>query len=251
MNFKYILNLKVKFKTFGDMYYDDDIFMKIYNTYKEARSIGLEKIKESMNRYRKAFNLKIDDIKINEDIFIDFRIIKITTDTNSCPYNINNNKNDKEKIKTLQNYLYSETGSIYIILDHTGYPGLVTIKEGFADDLFCPKSFEYNKKYHLDKFKIGDKVRVKVPFEKEKIYEIFDIINKDKSIYNSDDPLHFRQGYALTDIYNEYCNKYTQLHFDEDLIQSSDEEYYNFYKSWDWYDNENNILGTYGEYNKD
>lgn len=236
-NYIYILDLKIRFDIFGSMYLNDDIHNEIYYNFNEAKKNGLIYIKNSISRYKKMTGLNY--VKINENIFVDFIIIKL-----SCNY-LNKDeeliklyyKENKKYIKRkdLYNFLLSITGKEYITLDYTGYPGLCVSKEGFADDLFCSKSFDYNKKYHLNKFKIGDKVKVKVPFEGhgyEKVYEIFDIINKEKSIYDSDDPLHFRQGYALTDIRNEYCNKYVQLHFDEDLIESSDEEYDKFYKDW-------------------
>lgn len=236
MKYIYILNLKIKFDIFGDMYYEDDIYTNIFDSYQDARLNGIEKIKDAKKRWK------------NVNSIIDFEIIKVALTSNNVKYNLDDIKSIKRK--DLYNYLMSIVGKEYITLDRTGYPGIITVKEGFADNLFCPKSFDYNKKYHLDKFKIGDYVKAKVPFESavvEKIYEIFDIVNKDTTIYESNDPLHFRQGYALTDIYNEYCNKYTQLHFDEDLIKSSKEEYDNCYYSFEIYDNENNIIGKYGD----
>lgn len=233
LKYIYILNLKIKFDIFGSMFMEDDIHNEIYYDYIEAKSKASIYIKESINKYKRI--TKCTNIIFNKDIFIDYNITVV-----SCNYlnkstiellsYYNENKNSIKK-KDLYDFLLSITGKEFIRLDHKGYPGLCTVKEGFADDLFCSKSLYYNKKYHLNKFKIGDKVKVKVPFEDyEKVYEIFDIINKENSIYDSDDPLHFRQGYALTDIYNDYCNKYTQLHFDEDLIKSTDEEYNNYYK---------------------
>lgn len=255
MNYIYILNLKIRFNAFGEFYRIGDIHNKIYYDYNTARSSGLDYIKESIKRYK-----KYSDIKSTADVYkeadIDFTITKVACDNLHFVDPIGG---ESENIRAKNIIMISSKHNLYhnmmrvvgeelIVLDHTGYPGLRVFPK--ISEYCSPKSFEYGKKYHLDKFKVGDKVKVRVPFEGhgiDKVYEVAEIINKDTSIYDSENPLEFRQGYLLTDIYDDYCNKYTQLHFDEDLILSSDEEWYDFYKSWDWYEN-NEVIGTYGDY---
>ena len=72
----------------------------------------------------------------------------------------------------------------------------------------------FPEKYHVDKYKIGDKVL----YNGEE-YIIDDIINPDKSIYDSDDPLNYIYGYVLyKDEYNIIPDdKFGYYPVDEDL----------------------------------
>lgn len=248
---KYIYILDVKFQgLLENSYMYDDIFNDCYYSLDEAIEKGREMLNYSIKRTMAYMDLEYEDIL---DIIRYSFIIKQVSgdyirfdneDDLEKYYNENISKINKEN---LYDFLMS-------ILTYTEYfidiNGNITSYSLNDNEYLDFRSFEYDNKYHLNKFKVGDKIKLKYPIEghgPDKVYEIFEVMNKDIDIRNSNDPLHFRQGYALSDIYNDYNNKYSYLAFDEDLIKSSDEEYYQFYKTWDRYDNNGNIIGSFGD----
>lgn len=85
--------------------------------------------------------------------------------------------------------------------------------------------------YHVEKFNVGDIVRIKHDPHNQKYYDIFMIkykYTKDRSIYESDDPLHYREGYTLVrknDLTLSPINDYfDEFFYDEDLELVTDEE---------------------------
>lgn len=248
---KYIYIIDVKFRgIIENCYMYDDIFNDFYYSLEEAIEAGLEKLKYSMKRTIAYLDLDYEDIL--DIIDYSFIIKQVSGD-----YIRFEDKDDMEEYyfknisKINKENLYDFLMSI---LNYTEYfidlDGNITSYACDVDEHLDFRSFKYNDKYHLNKFKVGDKVKLKYPIEghgPDKVYEIFEVMNKDMDIHDSNDPLHFRQGYALCDIYNEYNNKYCYLAFDEDLIESSDKEYYEFYKTWDRYDKDGNIIGSFGD----
>lgn len=75
--------------------------------------------------------------------------------------------------------------------------------------------------YHVEKFTVGDIVKINDPHYKDQLFIIArSLIVDNRTIYNDKDPLHFREGYTLVfkdnpDILlNEFMDDYI---FDEDL----------------------------------
>lgn len=243
---KYIYILDIKFQGIVKYcYLDKDIYNNFYYSLEEAIEHGKDLLKDALKRTASYLNMDIKDIlDIVEYSFIIKQVscnyIKFNEDNEREEYYKNNISNITKE--NLYDFLLSILNYVEYTLDLDGNITYNSCNDNFYLDF---RSFKYPDKYHLNKFKIGDKVKYK--YHTEKIYEIAEILNKDSLIYNSKDPLYFRQGYILTDIYDDYCNKYSYLAFDEDLLESSDEEYYNYYKSYDWYDG-NNIIGTYDDY---
>lgn len=76
--------------------------------------------------------------------------------------------------------------------------------------------------YHVEKFNVGDTVKIlNDPYYKDESFIIKYKYSNDCSIYESDDPLHFREGYMLykKDDENKYVinDYYDDLFYDEDL----------------------------------
>ena len=231
---KFIYIVQIKFSgILSNAYLRDDIFHGIYFTYEDALRIGLDELDMALESYRRYYDLYEPDLN---NINYSFQIEKISC--NSLTDNADDDdqveetyeKTFNKNIDNLEEYLISLMGYVTYNLDIHG--NIINI-ETLLDDVY-PINFKslMNDKFHLEKFKIGDYVKLKNSFEgkPDKVYKIFNIENRDKSIYDSDDPLYFKQGYCLTDEYDEFCNNIIHLNFDEDLIESSKEEYDKYYK---------------------
>ena len=76
--------------------------------------------------------------------------------------------------------------------------------------------------YHVEKFNIGDVVKIlNDPYYKDELFIIKYKYSNNYSIYESDDPLHYREGYMLYRKDDEDCrvinDYYDDLYYDEDL----------------------------------
>ena len=252
MKYIYILDIKFQGAIIG-AYMNDDIFNEIYFSMEDAVRTGKELLTESIKRHSDFMDINYEESDINyiftvTQISCDYHNFK---DINSLEkYYYENLSNNKDNI---YDYLLSLVDKVIYYFDING--NMIRTDIPVIFDGFNIRYFDYGKKYNLNNFKPGDKVIPKSQFESynDKVYEISEVINKDTTINESDNPLYFRQGYILTDIYNDYCNKSYGLHFDEELIKISEEEYLKYYKNWDWYDsNENDwkVIGTYSDHIK-
>lgn len=227
---KYIYITNTKVKGVVETYLDSDLDTTVHFNLKDAIEYGKLVIKESLDRHLKFFDM--DEYEENNGIIsYTFKIIKVSCnylgiediDEMNKYYYDNLSKINKED---LYDFLLSVLGSVEYDLDLDGNILSTTYN---PDSYFDIRSFEYGTKYHLDKYDIGDIVKIK---GKDGIFIIYDISNIYESIYNSEDPLYFRQGYMLGNEYNENITENTLLVFDEDIIKIQD---------YDWID----ILSLY------
>lgn len=209
-------------------------FIKNFNYNKPS---GLDYIFKYREIYYSEQDM-IDDIKIQ---LIDFYEESITNEQisyedfyNSCDLSIEvavvslNHRNmttkkeyDKylEEVKTIKpedllDYLISFTDDCTLIYDHN-----LNLKETYCwlENFSLQFAFSYKalfpEKYHVEKYKNGDRVR----YNNEE-YIIYDN-RKKESIYDSTDPLNHLQGYSLftDDGYFLQDDKWCYFSVDEDL----------------------------------
>lgn len=137
-----------------------------------------------------------------------------------------------EEIKTidkseLEDYLLDCVDTCTFELDHNLNLGEtftyilddINFNNYYKQHAFSYKAL-YPEKYHVEKFKIGDKVRYH-----GETYTISDIFKPNVSIYEAEDPLNYFYGYQLTDGDGWYIpdDKWEYCPVDEDLELIEDE----------------------------
>lgn len=233
LNNKYIYLLEAygSDKSFGSFVNKNNIVIQYFSSEQEAINKGIEAIKTGVtNDY---INLgtydidELDDINIYEDLnYINytFNIYKILVNRHTFlsrkdrdEYYYNNLS--KVKKNDLYDFLLDMVGGYQITsYDIFGNIAHITIISDYRDtDILSIQSL---LNYHVEKFKLDDIVKIKKDnYYKKDLFKIIKVIKHDHSIYESKDPLHYREGYTLlnmtTDtIYNDYYDDYI---YDEDI----------------------------------
>lgn len=199
----------------------DNIDNTFYDNEIDAYEYSIKFIKESIKR---CFNIDIYDdntiiYKYSKYLKYEFKIFKILKDR--IIFNSDKEKDEyyhknKDKI-SLKELLTVLIGGVQINnYDINGnLISVDTLTDGYKK--FCFKSL---LGYHVNKFNIGDKVKVIHDYYNIKNATIVDVLRYNKTIYESDDPYHFKEGYYITwsdddIIYN--TENWEDLFYDEDL----------------------------------
>lgn len=202
-----------------DIYYTEEdlhdyLKYKLKSIHEEYQDITNSII--SYNEFYTKFNLylKVSVISLNH---------LTLTDENDY-----NNYLEKVKIidkKDLHDYLLDLVDKCEFYYDHN--LNLMETYTALMYEDYQPKNHYYKQfafsykalfpeKYHVEKFKKGDRVRIKWSGEE---YIIYDTYEHDADIYSCNDPLDYRIGYILINDYGDILNddKYSYFHIDEDL----------------------------------
>lgn len=233
----YLLVAYIRNNQYGDFIDEKNINFSYYNSEYIAIQNGIKTMKNGFKRdletlYEDSDYFLDDDvvdfIKDQNYCKFTFDIIKIKTDRHcfeskedQLKYYKENLCNKKSK-NELYDFLLDLMGGYQITsYNMAGKPYFTTVIDDYRSyDVLCMKSL---LGYHVEKFNEGDIVKIKNDpyfYKNPKTFKIIHKYNKDCSIYESDDPLHFREGYQLAYnndeglIYNDY---YHELYFDEDL----------------------------------
>lgn len=233
----YLLEVYCTPINYGSLIKECNICIAYFNTEEEAIKKGIKLIRSSI--YKDNIILGgIDDDILEEDIDVleyedftnyTFNIYKILVNRHSFindRYDYYKENFHNIKREGLYNFILDLLGG-YQINHYTIDGKLYDIS--IIDDYRNYKSASLKSLlgYHVDKFNIGDIVRLKNPHYKNDNFIILHKYLQDHSIYEDKDPLHFREGYQLAyyndnyiqgkdvDILNEY---WEDLIYDEDLI---------------------------------
>lgn len=212
----YMTSICVTTNELNDFVDINNIDNSFYNYEIDAYVNSIKFIKEAIKRC--VNNNTIDDYYKN--LKYEFKIYKILKDR--IIFNSDEEKDEyyhtnKDKI-LLKDLLTVLIGGVQI--DNYDINGKLisvdTLTDGY--NKFCFKSL---LGYHVNKFNIGDKVKVIHDYYDIKNATIVDILRHDKTIYESNDPYHFKEGYYLRWIDDNgntyYTENWQNLFYDEDL----------------------------------
>lgn len=230
----YFLSSYASSTHYGKLINEKNIKFRFYKTEQEALYDGIKNIKSAIYRDNLRLDGLVDD-ETEEDINVldyedftnyKFEICKILINRHSFGSKEEYDKYYKENLyKTSKEDLYD------FLLDLVG--GYQIQSYTLDGKLYDIRMIDYYRNtdnlslksllgYHTSKFSINDRVKVKDPNFKNAIFRISGQTYQDiGSIYKSEDPLHYREGYSLifdSDmvdiIYNDYMDDYL---YDEDL----------------------------------
>lgn len=229
--FTYLLVAYSTSTDYGRLINENNICIDYFNTKEEAINTGIKTIKSGI--YRDNIKLggiedctedDIDVLEFKDYTHYCFEIFKIlidrhvfnTSEERDAYYNENLSKIKKED---MYDFLFDMVGG-YEINTYTidGKLSHTTILDDYRSmDVLSLQSL---MGYHVTEFNEGDLVKLK----NDMIDDVFVILHKytrSESIYECDDPLHYREGYQLKFRDNDcILNDYWQdLYYDEDLIK--------------------------------
>lgn len=225
-------------KHYGHLIKYDNIYMNYFKTEEDAIRSGIKNIKSGIYRDNiRLGSIDEDDNITEENINVldyedytnyTFTICKILVNRHAFINNedeiyYNENLSNIKK-ENLYDFLLDLVGGYQI--NHYNIDGKlydISIIDNYRN--IYNLSLKSLLGYHVNKFKIGDKVKVKIPYYKNNTFIIKNKIIQNDSIYESKDPLHFREGYILVfdneyigtdqeELLNEYMD---DLFYDEDL----------------------------------
>lgn len=180
---------------------------KEFNQEYDAIRVGVNKLKELFN-----------DCKTS-DFSYQFSILETFNINEKLNYDINSLKDlSNEKLYDALLYISNGKKSYY------DYNGNLLCIEKMNNDHYNSFSFKSLLGYHATKFNIGDKVRFKYANNKT-IGIIVGKYNNIGTIYDSNDPYHFKEGYNVEytiDGYTTYNENWQEPYYDEDLESVKD-----------------------------
>ena len=231
----YLLESYVSAKEYGCFVNESNINISYHFSEKEAIESGKRTMINGLVRdyldleiYNEDEKEELYDDILNMDdyhlIKYEFNIYKILVNRHIFEYYTDAKKYYQEQLSLIKskNDLYD------LLLDIAG--GYQITKYDFKGNILninVPLIFRsiYNFSipsllgWHVEKFNIGDVVKLKDPYYKDETFKIIYKITHDHDIYKDPDPLHFREGYTLVyantgNIFNEYWEDYI---YDEQL----------------------------------
>lgn len=211
----YLLCVYCIFKPeYGRFICEDDIVYNYYLSEEEAKQIGLNLLNKSFNKFECT-----EDYEIYKYIDYNFSITQIYTKRH--PFKSDNSRMIYYKENLNKMDLYE------LLLDISGgyklscydYKGNLIGYDKILSDHYNSFSFKSLLGYHTNKFNIGDKVRFRYANDKT-IGTVVGKYDNIGTIYDSNDPYHFKEGYNIEytiDGYTTYNENWQEPYYDEDL----------------------------------
>lgn len=232
----YLLEAYLTTKAYGRFVNESNINISYHLSENDAINSGIKTMKDGIiNDYIKLENPDdedlaelILDLEENELFYnYEFNIYKILVNRHTfksmnerMEYYHNNLTKQKTK-EDLYDFLLDLMGG-YQINKYSITGKLRKVEVIFNHRTIYNLSMKSLLGYHVEKFNIGDTVKIiNDPYYKNELFVIKYKYSNNCSIYESDDPLHFREGYMLykKDDDEQYTinDYYNDLFYDEDL----------------------------------
>lgn len=198
----------------------DNIILKYYGDDIQAEKIGRDFLHNGINS-------SFDKDSMKEDMNFNFYIIKIYMNRHDF-------KTYEEKDKYYKEN-FGKMGLPELLIDLAGgykltyydYNGNILVNDKVITDHYNTFSFKSLEGYHADEFEIGDEVKFKYYNDRHNCRIVGKYDPDSTSIYNSNDPYHYKQGYNVeyTDEngYTTYNENWEEPYFDEDLERFEEE----------------------------
>ena len=221
LNNKYIYLLCAWYtntEEYGEFIPIDNIVLQYYSDEQEAELAGCT----LLNKIHKDF----DEYSIKELNYV-FSICKIYMNRHDFKTYEEKDKYYKENFGKMElpELLIDLAGGYK--LTYYDYNGNILVNDKVITDHYNTFSFKSLEGYHADEFEIGDEVRFKYYNDRHNCRIVGKYEQDSTSIYNSNDPYHYKQGYNVeyTDEngYTTYNENWEEPYFDEDLERFEEE----------------------------